>query len=210
MFRRYKSHILIFSGLFILSFGVNGQNFKGGILAGFNATQINGDDMAGFNKYGLWFGPFTSYPLKSNWILEAELLFTQKGSRKNFSPDNPNPGGKWEKVNLNYIEMPLLARYPVNEKIQLHGGLGLAYLLSSRASTFSAPYQAEFRTYEFNILGGGSYRLSDHFTFIARYQNSLTNIGTCPSRPFWRRYNTGFLNIVVTFGLRYNIGEANH
>ena len=62
------------------------SNFKGGVRAGFTASQISGDNLTGFHKLGAYAGLYACYPLteKGNLKLQAEIDFTIEieGQRK--------------------------------------------------------------------------------------------------------------------------------
>ena len=58
-----------------------------GLVAGLNASQIDGDDLAGFDKVGLTGGIKTTMEFESVWRMNMEFLYSERGSR----PDIFNP-----------------------------------------------------------------------------------------------------------------------
>ena len=60
--------------LFFIAQNLNAQTFKAGITAGVNWTQIDGDDVGGFTKPGLYAGVISEIPLAQNWGLAFEIL----------------------------------------------------------------------------------------------------------------------------------------
>jgi len=85
------------------------QRFKAGLLAGFNAAQLDGDLRQGFDKWGLTFGARGVIVLSSRFELSTEILFSPRGSR--FERDGFRSGSKSQMIKLNYMEVPILINY---------------------------------------------------------------------------------------------------
>ena len=64
--------------------------FKPMIILGFNATQISGDNIAGYRKYGCNCGIGTFVRLPKNFSLGFEMLFSQKGSHSSINQVDNN------------------------------------------------------------------------------------------------------------------------
>lgn len=189
----------------------NAQQFKSGIRAGINACQIGGDRMAGFHQLGIVGGLFTAYNYNSNFDYQIEMLFSQKGSRRNFSAQNVSYGS-WDVLRLDYIEVPLLLVYKLNDKIKLQGGIGIGYLFNTHWEDGygSINQQAGFiKKIELNGTLGITYALTDHFDLFARYTNSLLPIGKDNSTMGYITYDSGLINIIASFGLYLNFLAAN-
>src|SRR5690242_18846381 len=95
--------------------------FEGGIVAGFNMSQVHGDYLGGFNKLGFVGGGELHINFTQSWFLGMEMLFIQKGSTSTPSNDQ----GYEYKLRFNYVEVPVLASY--NDKDRLIFQAGLAY-----------------------------------------------------------------------------------
>src|SRR5690606_7644143 len=90
--------LLLFTSYFAIA-----QQFKGAVMLGFNAAQINGDDMAGYKKLGLTGGAKIIYDLGEKWFPSMEFLYSQRGSRNNvFKTSSDND----IHIDLKYIEIP--------------------------------------------------------------------------------------------------------
>ncbi|MEG2071332.1 MAG: hypothetical protein RR034_08175, partial [Bacteroidales bacterium] len=76
-----KKTSIIFLFLFITTFGYS-QRFVGSIILGTNITQVDGDEVAGYKKFGINGGASVMLALHKNqcWFATLELLYTQKGS----------------------------------------------------------------------------------------------------------------------------------
>ena len=74
------------AGLLLLSAGVlvaqaqEPLRFRGGLYAGVCASQIHGDGVSGFDKFGLTAGPLLEIS-RGDVAWEWGMLYTQKGSR---------------------------------------------------------------------------------------------------------------------------------
>ena len=113
------------------------QSFAGGALLGFNASQVSGDNLGGYDKAGISGGFFVSKPINEKSELEMRITYSAKGSR-----DVPNfEKGKYTAyyLKLNYVEVPLLYRYKF-KMVWLMAGLSGGYLISSSIANESGPF----------------------------------------------------------------------
>ena len=97
------------------------QLFKGGIVAGLNLTQIDGDELGGYDKIGLNVGVIADIYLAETFSLSMEILYSQKGASTGLIENNQGIPFKWK---WDYIELPFVFHY--NDKNKMNFGLGLA------------------------------------------------------------------------------------
>ena len=122
--------ILIISGV---SGTLMGQIIKGEALLGLNLTQVEGDEVHGFRKPGLNIGAGVLIPFKKNWDVSMEVTFNQKGAKqKPQYNDSLSSGlvitGEY-KLNLNYVEVPVLVHYTDKEFITIGAGFSWGRLV---------------------------------------------------------------------------------
>ncbi len=102
-----KSYFFLLSLLFYNLFTINHleaqSRFRGGIVAGFNASQLDGDNAAGYHKLGLSAGVRATIELGGRWEILTDILFSQRGSRTTL-----NESLILRKSTLNYLEVPVL------------------------------------------------------------------------------------------------------
>ena len=164
--------------------------------------------MGGFNKLGAVGGLFVRRDISERLSWQFEMLYSGKGSKQVIDPIlGPNPYRGWNNLRLHYIEVPVFLNYKILHKIALQGGLGAAYLFSSKFEPKGGSIQkAEFlRKYEISITGGGTYQLSPKIAIFARYTNSLSSIGETVQnqlRPL--NYIGRKISLVASFGLNYH------
>lgn len=184
-----------------------GQQFNAGFKAGISATQISGDQLAGFDKPGIFGGGFVNAYFKPKDAIQMEITFIQKGSKKNPNPDNNDFDTYY--LNINYLEFPFLLRHDHNEYFSLEAGLSLAALLNYREEvnegTGSAPAQAFGKT-DLSALFGGYFRFSEKILLNLRYEHSVLPVRKHGSGATYR-LNKGQYNSVLIFTLQYQISR---
>ena len=76
-----KNKIVI---IFVVLFSFSGlsQQFKPGLIAGINGSQVEGDGYAGYNKAGFVLGGMMRTRLKNFLSAQFEILYIGKGSKK--------------------------------------------------------------------------------------------------------------------------------
>ena len=90
--------VLLVLLIVVLAVGGQAQNFRGGLRAGFTATQMSGDELSGFHKIGAYAGGFVNWRFVQNprWAIQPEINFVMKGSSSFLRPDkNGNIGNKY-------------------------------------------------------------------------------------------------------------------
>jgi hypothetical protein len=165
---------------------LSAQNtFTGGFVAGFNASQLNGDMSAGYNKVGLTAGVAARARLAEKSSLAIDMLFSQRGSRTTERESIID-----RRVTLNYLEVPVLFNYAdwAQESksggvyYKVHFGLGLSYgrLFNTKPNfTFShAGVVDKFRKNDIALVGNLTYFFTKNWGLQWRWTSSLTPVFT--------------------------------
>jgi hypothetical protein len=183
----------------------NAQTFRSGLRFGLNAAQIDGDEMGGFRKAGPVGGLYVAYPFSKKWSGQFEMLYSQKGSKRQFSVAGGGPG-IWNKLTLHYVEVPVMMEYTVSKKLRLHLGLGGAYLFGAQLEDRNGfEEEVDFlRKYEISALGGAQYFVGDKVSLFARQTNSVFSILDKDKPVLANYFRYGFYSIVVSFGVYYH------
>ncbi len=173
---------LIFSGL-------SGQKgFDLSLAMGFNASQIAGDQLAGFDKLGINSGLKISYRVKSKMDVNMEMLFSQKGSitKRRYVP----AGGNRMNTTFNYLDFPVYLTY--NDwyqdsgdyfKVGIHTGLSYSYLLGRRLNNEKIENVEDLKNFDLMALLGVHYSFNENWTLLVRYSNSFIRIYQNPNEP---------------------------
>ncbi len=104
---------------------VGAQRIHAFVSSGITASQIEGDELRNFKKYGYsgGVGALVSLGERSHWGLSVEALYSQRGSRSTGDTRN-----YYYKMNLtvNYVDIPLMIHYQDPNGGMLFGA-GLSY-----------------------------------------------------------------------------------
>jgi len=170
---RIKLYIILAIFAFT-SIQTHAQEFKGGILGGFTTSQINGDGFGGFNKFGATAGFFVEREFSKKKQGVFEIRYTQKGSADGI----PNV-----KINVGYIELPILYRYITPYKIGLKAGIAPAIkIFETTEVSFIVNQTSDYWIWDLPIHMGFDYELSKKILFDVRYSFSTFPVS-------WHYYN---------------------
>jgi hypothetical protein len=198
--------------LLIAVFGtLQAQTFSAGLVGGLNASQIDGDELAGFDRLGLTGGIKATMSLSKRWDANIEFLFSERGSQ----PDLFNPQYDPDiEIALKYAELPVyisIGDWWQEEgeyyKVTAYAGLSYARLITARSfDYFNAaeekvdlliPY---FNENDISWLLGASIRTSPRWGFAGRYTRGITPLLS----PQKHNLNTNKLSsYFLTFRIEY-------
>jgi hypothetical protein len=199
---------LLFISVLLFPLVLNAQRFDGGAMVGLTATQIDGDNLGGYNKPGIRAGGWVNTPISENLILQLELEFIQKGSKVSQSELK---GGQYYHARLNYIQAPVLVKTSLMPRLNAEAGLAGAYLFNSLEDTdgygFVEPQYPEsvpFDQFELSGLIGLNYDLIERFILNVRFNYSLLPVRPHPGGQYhW--LDRGQFNNAMLFSLYYHI-----
>lgn len=165
-----KSYLIVIL-VFVVTVVTQAQNKKASIIVGGTATQIHGDGMAGYNKLGMEFGFSVQSPLTDKLLFQPEILYFQKGSSS--SADSPF----YLKFKLNYLELPLMLGYNVNDFFQLQAGPSIGYLLNGEVMS-ALPINSidNVNKIDASVMAGVNYRFLANTSIKMRYSVSFLSI----------------------------------
>lgn len=163
------------------------QLFYGGVLAGANFTQVDGDAYAGYHKVGLNLGGIMYARFAEHLAGSIEILFSQKGSRGHFDQQLNNSDTFLTQygIKLNYAEIPLQLNYFDRRRSHFGAGFSYSQLITGAENiqvqrenrTYEIPTeQYPFRKADLNVLLSGNLHLVKGLFLNARFQYSLLAI----------------------------------
>ncbi len=160
---------------------LSAQRFNAFAISGLTASQIDGDNLAGFRKLGYTLGLGVHYDFDKRYYGGLELLNTLKGSQSKLSLSGSSG---FSSTSLNYLEVPIYAGirdwYIDGEdyyKVGAEGGLSIGNLIN--ASSENTAYENrtdEFNRIDISYLLGVYYSFSKRWTAGARYTRAFTNL----------------------------------
>ena len=170
---KHTKRVILVMLVCLLAMGSQAQNFRGGLRAGFTATQMSGDDLSGFHKMGAYAGGFVNWRFIQNphWAIQPEINFVMKGSSTFLRADkNGNIGNKYV-LTLYYIEVPALAKYMIINGLEVEFGptFGILCAATEKDANGKMPGRMPFRRFELCGMAGISYTLKEHYGISLRF-----------------------------------------
>lgn len=172
-------------------------------VVGFNASQISGDALAGFDRVGLVAGLKGTAELAEKLHLNIDFLYSQRGSKPNIFDTGVDPDIE---IKLQYLDMPVYLTYSDWKdeeggfyKAYFSGGFSYGRLMGSDvidnyndAENNLENQEDSFNKNDVSWLLGFGFRLSRRFGIDLRYTRSITllleedaSLGVPPLRPYF-------------------------
>lgn len=172
---------------------VHAQKMKYGVKAGALLSNFIGKDLENKSMVNAFGGVYANLELSEKFFLQPELLYSMQGGKA--SPEINN-GGEGivdmdERINLNYLNIPIMLQYAVTKNARLEIGPQVGILLKSEGeldlsiangiSTNDEHLTFDLEEYTSAIdLGlniGGVYAMDNGLNLTLRYSLGLTYIG---------------------------------
>ncbi len=169
------------------------KTFYGGLIAGTNFSQVDGDNFAGYHKVGFNLGGIVYTKLDEHLAASMEVLYTQKGARSK-DPYTPIPGLFITNygITLNYAEVPLMLNYFDKRKSHFGGGFSYSRLGTAKEFIETTPRQNvnlndyPFKKSDYNLLLSGNLHCWKGLFLNLRFQYSLVSIRNSTPQYFGR------------------------
>lgn len=167
--------LIFFFSLIIFSSALIAQErFEGSLVGGIVLAQIDGDRMAGYNKFGFQAGARVNTLLTDRWALGIELLFSQHGSSRTFN----DPGAVFDKIRLNLVEAPLMI-YFRDWKFQVGAGLSYARLINAEVIDILGEDVTNTQNFRDDLLQynlGVAFQFTEDWALDVRWSKYITNL----------------------------------
>jgi len=177
-----KKYLFLAIITFIFSNLTAQQRFKGALIGGFNVSQIDGDLLVGYNKFGFNAGAQVSTVLTERWEVSMELLYSQRGSDRS---KNDGPIIEYDRIQLNYVEVPVMLHF-IDWKIHFIGGFAYHRLINFEASNRVREDITELQNYRennFGVTAGATYFANEHWGFDLRWSRSFLDLQVINNQP---------------------------
>lgn len=146
---------------------VNAQEFNLGVKGGLNfATLIgeNNSEMSWTTDFNL--GVMAEIKISDKFSFQPELMYSGQGYDSNMASEGI--------IALNYLNVPLMAKYYVTKGLSLEAGPQMGFLLSTKGGIDTNKDQ--FKTTDFGVNFGLGYTLDNGLNFSVRYNRGFTDI----------------------------------
>lgn len=188
----------VFCFLLVLFWGVNlsAQEFFGGLILGGDVSQVGGDARGGYNKIGIVGGAFAGLNLSSDFDVQMELKYIQKGS---YSTEVENwPAFDPFLIKLDYIDLPIVFAYNLNKVnindinmkwLKFELGLSFDFLINYKQEIQGVVVKESnpWNKVVLNTVVGVRVCVKDNFEIGLRAVDSMTSI--CKSSKY--QYSNG-------------------
>lgn len=180
--------LFVLSVLFASSlYSQDDKTFKPYIVLGVNTSQIEGDGMKGYTKFGGNGGVGVYFKIKPNWSISTEILYNMKGASGTPRDDNGNfTPVSYAKIVVDYAEVPVFISYH-DKKVAMFGvGVsigGLArtdftYEDNSGSNNKDPLFFDIYRKYDLSGLINVTFKIKKHFGFNLRGSYSIIPISS--------------------------------
>jgi len=167
------------------------QEARFGVKGGLNYSSIVGDLTDGVKfRFSGHAGVFLEMDFSYKFALQPELLYSSQGFQ--FSSDlaqidgSPTPDGNDFRTNvqLNFITVPILGKFRLNEKFALEFGPQFGFLLNqvTKIKNLDVPDNSKSRNtisgnfqLDYGAAIGASIKLNDQFSVAPRFYVGLRN-----------------------------------
>ncbi|MFN8776037.1 MAG: porin family protein [Flavobacteriales bacterium] len=195
------SWIIVIPGFLLCTLVQAQKKFEAGLWLAPVTSQVSGDGLGGWDKFGVSGGAWVRTRLNERWNITGGLQYTPKGSRTEQDTITFQTFGYY----LNYIEMPITAGYTLKQwEFQLGATAGVLLNQEIRTNSVNVDVNPPFRSYEIGGVAGVMYSISEKLGVGVRFSSSILPVRPAPN--FTNRfsyYERGNYNQVVHFLLQY-------
>ena len=162
---------LLFAAVAVFAFGAaNAQEVKFGAKAALNLSNVTGDVEDNSMKVGFQIGGLVEIKISDKFAVQPELVYSAQGTK--YDGDG-NP-----KLNLDYLNIPVMAKFYVAEGFSLEAGPQVGFLMSAKVKTDAG--DADFKDFvnstDFGVNFGAGYDVTENINLGVRYSLGLSNI----------------------------------
>ena len=201
----------LLSGIVALALFAGGaiaQESGFGAKLGLNLANLNGGEGETSMRTSLHLGGYYTYMLSDNFAIQPELVYSGQGAKgtQETVVYNPITGAiisstKVDVVEkLDYINIPILAKYYFNEGFSAFAGIQLGLLMSAKYDVDGNSTDVKEYTNgtDFSIPIGVNYQLSSGLNFDVRYNIGMSAVN--------KEGDDKVTNAVIQIGVGYQFG----
>ncbi|CAM3392266.1 porin family protein [Aequorivita lipolytica] len=164
------------------------SEFRIGFKGGVNFASISGDftdDYDGRTSFHI--GGLVEIPISEKFAIQPELLYSSQGAKSEYDDSFGDSIviGK-EKLKLDYINIPIMAKYYIIDGLSVEAGPQFGVLISAQNEYEVSGFRGDesgdddvkdlYKTLDISFGFGGSYRLTNGLFFSARYVIGISDV----------------------------------
>jgi hypothetical protein len=152
-----------------------------GVKAGASLTSLPGDGNNNYSKYGFFAGVSGAVALRKSLFLQAELYYSAQGNKVLVTYTDPlgtDEGEEKVSNRLNYINLPVLAKYEHASGFFVETGLQAGLLVSAqgKSSRGTSEIKDIYRSFDLSWPIGAGSRFKNGLGMNVRYNFGLINL----------------------------------
>ncbi|HEX9826031.1 MAG TPA: porin family protein [Flavobacteriaceae bacterium] len=156
--------LFLFAAVAVFGFTMNAQEVTFGAKAGVNFASLGGDDSDGLDGLtSFHVGGVVVIGVSEKFAIQPELLYSSQGASYD--------GGD---LKLDYINVPVLAKFTVAEGFSIEAGPQIGFLVSAKDD--GEDVKDFLKSTDFSAALGLGYELETGLNFGARYNLGLGNV----------------------------------
>ena len=163
---------------------VYAQSFKFGIKVGADIKKLSGKSFNDEFSYGYHVGAFAELGLTSRFGIQPEVYFSQVNIDTSSHFSDVYSFKKISKVQLKYINIPILLSYKAGRNVALQAGPQFG-LLMDNANTVLQNGQNAFKKGDFGMLAGIQLKINK-VRLYGRYGVGLKNLNDIDAKDKWK------------------------
>jgi len=163
---------ILLSAIAVMAFmSVSAQETRFGVKAGLNLSSLTGDVEDAKSLVGFQVGGFAEIKLTDKFAIQPEVLFSTQGAK--FDDIEGDYDAK-----LNYINVPVLAKYFVTEAFTVEAGPQIGFLVSAKVD--GEDLKDAYKSVDFGFNFGAGYNFTENLSLGLRYTLGLSSVADTP------------------------------
>jgi opacity protein-like surface antigen len=205
---------LLFSAILLASGLVNAQEVKYGAKLGLNISNFSGDVTDSKSLIGVQLGGFAEIGISDKFAIQPELLFSMQGAKSEYSEIDFDEESK---TKLNYLNVPVLAKYYIADNFAVLAGPQFGILMSAKEDydvsetisgvtdnySESTDVKDFYKTLSLSFNVGAAYSITENIFVDARYNLGLSSIAKDFTDEFGDSFSADIKNNVIQFSVGY-------
>jgi len=182
-----KKIILSAAMLLAIGFSAKAQDIKFGVKAGLNVATLTGESGNDVkSRTGFHAGVVAEFKVTQHFSIQPELLYSEQGDKeKGFSYADGYYLDYTATTKLDYINLPVLAKYYIIEGFSIEAGPQVGFLVNSKVEgqisgeangTIDSDIKSQVKSVDFGLVGGLAYDFPKGLFFQARYNAGISKV----------------------------------
>ena len=180
--------------------------FAARVNGGLSTTQVHGDQISGFNKFGYTAGASVDIRRKASSGVQFGMFLTQKGSRR--VPDPKNGDYTTWSYRFTYIDLPIIKTWDAQDW-WIGAGIQPSILVRGEedfyGNGFTELSYLELLPVDLGAVAAAGWKFNSLISTEVRLSQSLMPISERPYQPV-QRWNNFMMNMAIQWMITLSVG----